>query len=1763
MIKRTLALALALIMVLGLLPMGIFAAYEDYPSPDLGPQAQGAAADRFARGEVISVAHRAAWRHGPENSLLAIAAAINMGVDAVELDVALTKDKVLVLSHDATVKRCVVGETGNVSDYTWEELSKMQLEPRTGGTDKAYILTESDAQILNSLSDYASHSGGPAKAGGTLPLTRLDDAIELIDRRAMINLDKCTSEEVFVASYILFREAGMLDHVLFKNSVRASTLLSWCESAADAWNEKHPEETLTGEDVQGSFIYVYVLSSSGTSVMQGHLDAGNPLKMVEIVISNNALEQKIKETDEVWCRQNGIKMFINTMWSGLASTRPDSETCWAEMIDRGYTAIQTDRPSELAEYLDATLRTERASAQTVEAEHFSTFSYGMDFGLSVPAEADAELNKTVNGIQNGEWLAYDNIVFDGSETFVSVLGHGLAENARLSVCLDGITADESIAEISLELGEDATYTAALEKPVNPGKHTVYIKASGTLRTDLATLDSFSFGGGLSLAGEPDIPPVVVSTEPGVAPALPEKVNVSYDNAAYDFAVQWDGIPAADYAEEGYFTVLGYVGAIKEYVTATVIVRTVDGAVSEEGLALWLEGADIPEGKITSWPAKDGFGNDATVRAGSFTLKDVGSGKGVYFNGSSAFDIVMDDGFWNGKSEYTVIIYNSPEMTTKGSNSITACQYNSALHFGESGNLASAYFTPSRNEIIWHFGSSANGNYGTTYLRPISIGSLYSGTAIRKSGAEDAVFVDGVQVYGGRSDSALTAGIGSDGYIGVGKNGNYYQGTICEILIYDRALTDDEIAAAHKYLAEKYSETLVSYGDVEINCNAGEAPVLPDTVKATFESGMTVDLGVKWDSVDPRLYVSDNTFEVGGRLANGDAVVAKVTVTGQEEKNFSDLSKDMLVWFSATGLEGENNAPVSRWTQSVGDGAESAVQTNIDDQPSLVVNDDGTVAGVYFDGSDKMTFSMLDKDLLNGLSGATAIVYSKPEKTAPTAVSSNHNSSVVYFGEGGDGWGGVYLGTYTDGAAGRFGTGTADYRGVLYRGGSYSDYTTTVMTKNGGEHEELTVNGVKVSNPSVAAGSGAGATANNDASKGILGQGKNNTYWQGTVSEVMIFDRALTEEELQLVYDYLDATYNTEKEASVSEDGLLVWLDGSDGLTGADGKVTGWTNKVNGSQIATVKGSAAPALLANAINGKGGVEFDGSTALTLTLDDGALNGLEGATVIAYTYTLTPFMTGEETSQGTSWRSQRRTLLYAGEKGGGWGSVFMGVYTDALSARIGTGTNNDNGVYYSRAVGTSGFGSTAVIWNGTNKTYSLAVDGQTVGSGASLGTVSKHNNNVLYIGEGKEPDTYGGWKGTLTELLIYDRALTDSEIRAVNNYLEEKYTPEKAPELVTGVYLKEEGARSELLVGDGLTLSACAVPANADNPDLIWESSDPDIVSVDKDGKLTANSLGFAVITVTTDEGDFSANCSVQVVKTESERLWDDIQNVVAWAQSADEARYDGLDALEEAISALNGLSAESTAEALGDAYAALSEGMKTLTLKGHTHTYGDSYVITDASYAQAGLEVLVCTECHKAQGREIPALDSIDLPFTDVPEGKWYYEAVEFAYGNKLFNGVSDTLFAPDLAMNRAMLVSVLYRMEGNPASSGENPFTDVEEGRYYFKAVLWASSNGIVRGTSADKFSPDVDITREQMATILYRYSQVKGYDTDKSADLSAFPDGGDTSAYAKNALAWAHAEGLINGVKAGEQNLLMPGGSATRAQVATILMRYLSTVAK
>ena len=257
---------------------------------------------------------------------------------------------------------------------------------------------------------------------------------------------------------------------------------------------------------------------------------------------------------------------------------------------------------------------------------------------------------------------------------------------------------------------------------------------------------------------------------------------------------------------------------------------------------------------------------------------------------------------------------------------------------------------------------------------------------------------------------------------------------------------------------------------------------------------------------------------------------------------------------------------------------------------------------------------------------------------------------------------------------------------------------------------------------------------------------------------------------------------------------------------------------------------------------------------------------------------------------------------------------------------------------------------------------------------------------------------------------------------------------------------------------------------------------------------------------------------------------------------------------------------------------------TCTEKGyttHTCACGDSYVDTyvdalghawdngkvtkEPKETETGVKTFTCTRCGETKTEVIPATGSVDVTkmFTDVSHS-WADDGIRYCVTHQLMSGIGNNLFGPKLTTTRAQIVQILYNLEGEPKVSGTTPFTDLTQD-WYQDAVLWAYQTGVVAGTSSTTFEPDLPVTREQIAVILMEYVTrvLKLERTWTPADLSTFPDAGSVSDWAKDAMADAVALGLISGASNGGQTLLEPQGSATREQVATILMEFCRNVKK
>ena len=427
-----------------------------------------------------------------------------------------------------------------------------------------------------------------------------------------------------------------------------------------------------------------------------------------------------------------------------------------------------------------------------------------------------------------------------------------------------------------------------------------------------------------------------------------------------------------------------------------------------------------------------------------------------------------------------------------------------------------------------------------------------------------------------------------------------------------------------------------------------------------------------------------------------------------------------------------------------------------------------------------------------------------------------------------------------------------------------------------------------------------------------------------------------------------------------------------------------------------------------------------------------------------------------------------------------------------------------------------------------------------------------------------------------------------------------------------------------VGNSDTLIAAITPDNATDKSVTWESSAPGVATVDTSGKVTAVAPGTATITATTEDGSKTATCVVTVTaatvpvtgvtlsQTQASLYYNRTPNTLTLTATVapDNATNQAVTWTSSNPSVAKVENGVVTALARGTAVitatAADGSGASascTVTVRPDIPPANPNYRITveatqggtvtaDPTAAKAGATVTLTPVPDRGYqvgavavtdrfGDAVAVTEQADgtytftmpngqvtvtvtfaetpLPFTDVTEGDWFYDAVRYAYETGLMDGVGDSLFAPNSETTRAQLVTILYRLAGQPAVSGDLPFTDVENGTWYTDAVAWAAENGIVNGTTDTTFAPGDDITREQLVTVLYRYAESKGYDVSASADLSGYPDAGQVQDYAQPAMAWAVAEGIVEGV----DGTLNPAGNASRAQIATILMRFCEGVAK
>ena len=377
----------------------------------------------------------------------------------------------------------------------------------------------------------------------------------------------------------------------------------------------------------------------------------------------------------------------------------------------------------------------------------------------------------------------------------------------------------------------------------------------------------------------------------------------------------------------------------------------------------------------------------------------------------------------------------------------------------------------------------------------------------------------------------------------------------------------------------------------------------------------------------------------------------------------------------------------------------------------------------------------------------------------------------------------------------------------------------------------------------------------------------------------------------------------------------------------------------------------------------------------------------------------------------------------------------------------------------------------------------------------------------------------------------------------NILEKTYHSDTDIYAYTGTVITSIALQDmTLTVGDSDTLNVDVYPEDASYKDyILWESSNTEVATVDSSGKVTALKVGETTITATAIDGSGkTATCTVTVRKKSSGG------SVFFWELKFDTNGGSKIDTVTEWEYSTIDL----------DEYVPEKEGYKFVGWYADedlTKEIDEVYLTQDTTvYAKwEKIEEEVPEEPEEVEETE----ETETISFKDVKESDWFYEAVSYAVENGLMSGMSEDIFAPNTPLTREMLAVVLYNVEGQPEGTEANTFTDVKGDMWYTDAILWANENGIVAGYDNGAYGVGDLITREQFATILYRYAQFKGYDTTQGGmAVREFSDYENISDYARPAMAWAVNAGIMGGM---DDGTLMPQGKATRAEAATMLMNF------
>ena len=356
-----------------------------------------------------------------------------------------------------------------------------------------------------------------------------------------------------------------------------------------------------------------------------------------------------------------------------------------------------------------------------------------------------------------------------------------------------------------------------------------------------------------------------------------------------------------------------------------------------------------------------------------------------------------------------------------------------------------------------------------------------------------------------------------------------------------------------------------------------------------------------------------------------------------------------------------------------------------------------------------------------------------------------------------------------------------------------------------------------------------------------------------------------------------------------------------------------------------------------------------------------------------------------------------------------------------------------------------------------------------------------------------------------------------------------------------------------IGTSYQLKADVMPANATNQSVTWASSNPNVATVTDAGLVTAVSEGTAIITVTTEDGQKVATCTVTV------RIESGSGGTGGGGSSGSTTPTSYAITAADTVGGAITISPKAASKGQTVTITAAPDEGFTLKTLSVSDKNGNKIELTQKNETSYTFKMPASKVTVSATFTEIVVEpEPVVLPFDDILQSAWYYGAVEYVYSNDMMQGTSATTFSPEVEMSRSMIATVLYRLANTPTQTGSISFGDVRENEWYTDAIQWAAENGIMEGYGNNQFGPMDNVTREQLALIFYNYTASKGISVTTTGDLSAFHDAQHTSDWAEEAISWAVGVGLLSGKGNG---ILDPTGTATRAEVAQILMNYCTKV--